>query len=415
MKILSITWKDLNIFFREPGHLIYLILLPLVFITLFTTLFSASSGPAVDPQKTSLVVVNLDEKEALSQVFIDGLQQTGSIAVILSTQVEAESDFSDTRITRYLTIPQDFSSRIEAGEKTDITFKALDTQSMEIQSLRMKIDGVANNMMLERNILDSLIQFTEMQPAASEGEQPFNLEMLTDQAESQFKSSKERPLVNLEVQFPQSEATADLGFSMAQFSVPGFAVLFAFLVAQSTARSIYEEKKTGSFRRLQAAPMKKIELLSGKLLPNLFIVLIQMTVIFAVSTLLLPLLGMERLSLGNSAGVLVAISFCVALCSTSLGIFIAAIAKTESQIGGVSTLFLWLMSFLGGTMVPLDILSSSFLITISKFIPHSYAVTAYRAALTQGAGFNAILPLLGILLAFSALFFSLGLWRFEFD
>ncbi len=132
MKILSITWKDLNIFFREPGHLIYLILLPLVFITLFTILSSSSSGSSVDPQKTSLVVVNLDEKGARSQDFIQGLQQTGSIAVILSTQVEAESDFSDTRITRYLTIPQDFSARIEAGEKTEIAFKALDTQSMVI-------------------------------------------------------------------------------------------------------------------------------------------------------------------------------------------------------------------------------------------------------------------------------------------
>jgi len=44
MKILSIAWKDIRIFFKEPGYLIYLVVLPLVFIQLFTTLFSASVG-----------------------------------------------------------------------------------------------------------------------------------------------------------------------------------------------------------------------------------------------------------------------------------------------------------------------------------------------------------------------------------
>ncbi len=44
MKILSIVWNDIRIFFKEPSYLIYLVVLPLVFIQLFTTLFSASVG-----------------------------------------------------------------------------------------------------------------------------------------------------------------------------------------------------------------------------------------------------------------------------------------------------------------------------------------------------------------------------------
>jgi ABC-2 type transport system permease protein len=105
----------------------------------------------------------------------------------------------------------------------------------------------------------------------------------------------------------------------------------------------------------------------------------------------------------------------VALCSTSLGILIAAIAKTEAQIGGVSALFLWMMGFLGGTMVPLDVMNNNMLNSISKFVPHSHAVGAYKAVLSMGADFNAVLPALGILLGFSLLFFVIGLWRFDFD
>ena len=415
MKIISIAWKDIKIFFKEPGYLIYLIVLPLVFILLFTTLFSASVGSTSDTNKISLTVVNLDPGGEQADLLLVGLEETGTINVIPSTLEEAETDFRDTRITHYLTIPENFSQKIEAGTKVEVTLTALDTQSMTVQTLRMSTYGVVNNILLERSILESLKQFSIMQASQSEDNQMYDSEMLTAQAKSQFVSSKERPLINVRVEYPQTEATAEQDFSMVQFAVPGFTVLFAFLVSQATARSIYDEKKTGSFRRLMAAPLSKLQLLAGKLLPNFLVVLFQILVIFLTSTILMPLMGMDRLSLGQSPLTLLAISACVALCSTSLGILIAAIAKTEAQIGGVSALFLWMMGFLGGTMVPLDIMNNNMLDSISKFIPHSYAVGAYKAVLSMGAGFESVLPALGVLLGFSALFFAIGLWRFDFD
>jgi hypothetical protein len=33
----------------------------------------------------------------------------------------------------------------------------------------------------------------------------------------------------------------------------------------------------------------------------------------------------------------------------------------------------------------------------------------------MGAGFESVLPALGVLLGFSAVFFAIGLWRFDFD
>jgi len=415
MKILSIAWKDIKIFFKEPGYLIYLIVLPLVFILLFTTLFSASNGSTSDTDKISLVVVNLDPGGEQADLLLKGLDETGTIQVIPSTLEKAESDFRDTRITQYLSIPENFSQSIEAGKKVEVTLTALDSFSMSVQTLRMSTYGVVNNMLLERSILQSLEQFAAMQSALPPESQSYGPEMLTAQAKSQFISSRERPLVDVKVEYPQTPQANEEEFSMVQFAVPGFTVLFAFLVSQATARSIYEEKKTGSFRRLMAAPLSKLQLLGGKLLPNFLVVLFQILVIFLTSSLLLPIMGMDRLSLGQSPLTLFAISIMLALCSTSLGILIAAIAKTEAQIGGVSALFLWLMGFLGGTMVPLDVMSSPMLTTISKFIPHSYAVRAYKDVLTLGTGFNTVLPALGVLLGFSILFFIIGLWRFDFD
>ena len=416
MKIFSIVWKDIRIFFKEPGYLIYLVVLPLVFIQLFTTLFSASVGPTSSSEKIRLVVVNQDPDGILAQEFVRKLEETGTLQILPATLEKAEADYKDTRITRYLIIPADFTEKIESGGSTTVTFKALDSLSLTIQSMKMIIEGVANGMQLESNILESLTQFREMQSSAPPEFQIYDIDVLTRQAQSQFKASEERPLVAVNLEYPQAATVAqEDDFSMVQFSVPGFTVLFAFLVAQASARSIYDEKKTGSFRRLLAAPLSKFALLSGKLLPNLLIVLFQILVIFLTSIILLPLTGVGKLSLGEHPGALLAISLCVALCSTSLGIVIAAIARTEAQIGGVSALFLWLMGFLGGTMVPLDILNSPMLNGIARFIPHSYAVNAYKDVLIRGADLNAVLPALGILLGFSLIFFLIGLWRFDFN
>jgi len=416
MKILSIVWKDIRIFFKEPGYLIYLVVLPLVFIQLFTTLFSASVGTSMSSEKIRLVVVNQDMDGDLAQVFLRKLEETGTLQILPATLEEAEDDYKDTRITRYLLIPDNFTQRIESGKPAEVTLKALDSLSITIQSMKMIIEGVGNSLQLERNILASLTMFGEMQSSAPEEFQIYDIDVLTRQAQSQFKASEERPLVAVNLEYPQAATVLEEDdFSMVQFSVPGFTVLFAFLVAQASARSIYDEKKTGSFRRLLAAPLSKFQLLSGKLLPNLLIVLFQILIIFLSSVILLPLTGVGKLSLGEHPGALLAISFCVALCSTSLGILIAAIARTEAQIGGVSALFLWLMGFLGGTMVPLDIMSSPMLTSIARFIPHSYAVTAYKDVLVKGADLTAILPALGILVGFSLIFFLIGLWRFDFN
>lgn len=416
MKILSIVWKDIRIFFKEPGQLIYLVVLPLVFIQLFTTLFSASVGSTSSTEKIRLVVVNQDQEGRLANEFLQGLVDSGTIEVLPASLEEAQADYKDTRITRYLTIPADFTSKVEASQPAELTLTALDSMSVEIQSVKMTIEGVANNMQMERNILDSLTQFSEMQSSAPAEFQIYDPVVLTNQAESQFAASKERPLVAVNLEYPQAATiTEEDDFSMVQFSVPGFTVLFAFLVAQASARSIYDEKKTGSFRRLLAAPLSKFQLLSGKLLPNLMIVLFQILIIFLTSIILLPLTGVGKLSLGQHPSALVAVSICVGLCSTSLGIVIAAIARTEAQIGGLSALFLWLMGFLGGTMVPLDIMNSPVLNGIARFIPQSYAVKAFKDVLVQGADLGAILPGLGVLLAFSLVFFLIGLWRFDFN
>jgi len=202
--------------------------------------------------------------------------------------------------------------------------------------------------------------------------------------------------------------------SGVQIGVPGFAVLFIFLTAQITARSIYDEKKTGTFRRLLAAPLGKRRMLIGKLIPNFVVVILQVVVMFAAGMFLLPLIGLPALHLGKDPLALVLLVLSIALCCTTLGILIAAVARTEAQIGGIAALVLWVLAFLGGSFIPLFLINES-MATIGQVTPHFWAVTGFYDLLTRGQGLAAILDSIVILLGFSAVFFALGAWRFEWD
>ena len=201
---------------------------------------------------------------------------------------------------------------------------------------------------------------------------------------------------------------------MERFAVPALTVLFVFLTAQTAAQSIYDEKKVGSFRRLLAAPISKASMLVGKMLPAFLTALVQTAVTFAFGIVGLRLMGLTPLTLGNSPLGVVLVAVAVALCTSSFGILIAAVARTENQIGGLSTLLLWGMGIVGGGIVPLFLLES-FLGPLPKVVPHYWAIRAYNDLMIRGLGLVDVAVEIVVLLGFSALFFAVGLWRFEYD
>jgi len=81
--------------------------------------------------------------------------------------------------------------------------------------------------------------------------------------------------------------------------IPGVVVLFVFLSAATVARAIYEERKTGSLRRLLAAPLTRSEMMLGKMTPIWLLTMVQIVVIFAVGAFVLPALGLGRLGIGQ--------------------------------------------------------------------------------------------------------------------
>ncbi len=413
MKILSIAFKDLQILFKDRGMLFQLFILPLLFILVFSGALSAI-GASAEVALPNLAIVDLDGNSA-AQDLVSKLTADGSIAVKVCSAAEAQPLLDENKVVGVLTIPTGFTAGVQQSQPVTLVMTTgTNADPQQVEAIQLVLVSITTDMTLESQIIASLRQMGDMQASSPESSQVFNTERILAQAHAQFVSAQTRPLITIVQTVPQQETEQKATPDLSQSAVPGFTVLFVFLAAQTTARSIYEEKKIGSFRRLVAAPLSKAELLVGKILPNFITGLIQIAVIFVFGSLGMRLIGLTPLPIEKALLGTILVSIVLALCSSAFGIAIAAIAHTENQTSGMSTLLLWGMGLLGGSLVPLFVLES-FLGPIPMIVPHYWANRALDDLLIRGLGVAQVGLDVGVLLGFCLLFFVIGLWRFDFE
>jgi ABC-2 type transport system permease protein len=137
-------------------------------------------------------------------------------------------------------------------------------------------------------------------------------------------------------------------------------------------------------------------------------------VIFLTGMFLIPLMGVSPLDItGAPFGVLLT-SIVVALCSSSLGILIASIARTEGQVTGISSGLLWVAGLIGGSILP-SFMMPDWMNRVARFLPHYWANQAFFGLFFRNESLTDIYLYLLIMLVFTAAFFLVGVWRFKFE
>jgi ABC-2 type transport system permease protein len=77
-------------------------------------------------------------------------------------------------------------------------------------------------------------------------------------------------------------------------------------------------------------------------------------------------------------------------------------------------MFSMLLSALGGAWWPLEVTPSAYQAVV-KILPTTWAMIGFNDVILRGQGVAGILPVVGVLIAFAAVFFSLGIWRLRFE
>lgn len=419
MSAFSIAWKDLQIFVRDRGAVFMLFLLPFVFILGFSFIgqgFSLDGSGDTQKALITLDVVNSDPDGKAAQDFLSALEDTNKVKVVLGKEAEIDAAIKDSSKKYALFIPVDFSAKLAADEQATLILKIHPAHNRPtLMTVQSAITRAMREYLMVTYLDRGLELMAEMQAAIPEADSTFSEERIRIQVEKQQAQSETRPLIAVIETTPAAEAEENVEIpALGQITVLGMTVLFVFLGAQNTALSIFTEKRIGSFRRLMAAPIGKFTILTGKLMPTFVLGLIQIMVILFTGGFLISLMGLEPLDLSGDPLGLVLLSIAMVLCSTCLGIFIAGLAKTESQAGGLSTLILFIASIMAGSFIPIFMFPEG-LVNLVRIFPHYWANQALYGLVFRGLTLAEIWPNIVALSVFSLIFFVVGLWRFKFD
>ena len=168
----------------------------------------------------------------------------------------------------------------------------------------------------------------------------------------------------------------------AVYIVPGLVgVILTMTMVMLTAMAIARERERGTLEQLIVSPVKKLELVLGKIAPYIVIGYVQMTLILAVGKLVF------RVPLVGSIGMLYGLAFVFIAANLALGLFFSTLARTQQQAMQMSFFFILPNVLLSGFMFPFEAMPVPAQ-WLSQALPLTHFLRIVRGITLRGASFE---------------------------
>lgn len=409
--ILALAGKDLRLLVRVKSGLFFTFVWPVIVAILFGFVFSGQSSSS---RTLRVVVVDEDNSDA-SRAFVSTLESSGDFTVDRSTRAEAESMVRRAQRAAFVVLKQGFgvaSERMFYGSPRQIEIgidPARQAEASMIEGLLTKhamsdmqklfSDPKGSRKMVGSALADlgsagntsataPLSRFLgELDtflgtPAAGAGGMGAQGWKPVEITKSAVVREQRGPANGFEVTFPQGVMWGIIGCVM------------------SFAIGLVSERVHGTFVRLQMAPLTRTTILAGKALACFTAITLLQIMLFAVGAAFfgirpssLPLLGL-------------------ACASASIGfvgfmMMVAGLGRTEQAASGAGWAMLMPMTMFGGGMMP-QFIMPSWMQMVGNLSPVKWAILGIEGAVWRNFTFTEMLLPCGILLAFGAVCFSVG-------
>ncbi len=412
---LSVTWKEIQLMFKQRGVLAVYFLLPLLLSSMMGSINLMTQS---DEEATILLhvcLVNQDADGAYGIEVAKALQSIDELDVgVYDTVAEAEEQVAKGEAAAAIVIPADFSRDIYSYTRTAIEV-IVDPGQSEGASI---VAGIMNQVVAEvtiwgevqygiRAVLDGsgLLAGASVEQQGAVETQTLGVVMT---ALNEMRRTPAIAVANEDLEGAQTEGWIEAFFALM---FPAIAVMFIFFGVAWLAPALLREREAGTLRRLLAAPIPRGAIIAGKMLAFMLLACMQVVVLFSVANI-----GF-KMPLGQAPVTLVALTLVVAFASTALGMMVAALAKTSKQADSVGVLMGFILGGIGGCIGAREpfVRSGGFLGVLSSLTPHGHAVEAYYRLMAENGTFVDILPRMGILLVMGIVFFGIAVWRFKFE
>ena len=190
------------------------------------------------------------------------------------------------------------------------------------------------------------------------------------------------------------------------FMIPGvLALLLMMITTNLSAMGIVREKELGTLEQLNVTPLKRWELVLGKLLPYALVGMIDVFLIMGVALLWF------QIPLRGSIWLLLALNLVFLLSTLGLGLFVSTISSTQQQ-AMMTTIFFFLtpMIYLSGFVFPIENMPRV-IQWVTYLMPLRYFLVIVRSIFLKGVGLETLWPQALALTAWGAAILTLAIAR----
>lgn len=353
-RLISFVKKEFHHVLRDPKTLMILFGLPIVQIMIF--------GFALTNEvKNSKIVVLDQSKDASALQLLNKIEASRyfEIEKSVTSRDQMEEAFKEGKIKMAIVIPDHFQHDLLHDNKASIQIISDATDPNTANMLNTYVNAIINDFQ------SSLMQGTNI---------PYRI------------IPEVKMLYN-----PQLKGVHNF--------VPGVMALVLMLVCvMMTAIAIVREKETGTMEILLVSPFQPLMVIVAKTIPYLILSLVNVTMILALSVLVLDL------PINGSLVLLFAVSTLFILTCLSLGMFISVKTQTQQAAMLISLVGMLLPTLLfSGFMFPIENMPLPLQI-VSNIVPAKWYYIMIKSIMIKGLGFmyiwKPILILSGITLFF---------------
>jgi ABC-2 type transport system permease protein len=384
-RIVSVARKEVRQLMRDVFTMGFVVGVPAVQLLLF--------GYAINQDVRQVKTAVVDHsKSYISRQLIDRLEATQTFRIYrrLDSDENARELLKKGEVQVVVVVPPDYTRSYYRGRGAEISLLVDASDPVLARAVRTSATGLMD----EHN---RRLQRFEIQPGESTYRVPRHRTTFgtaPDLVRQQFLRFAVINLYNPELRTPVFVVPALLG------------VILTTTMILMTALSIVRERERGSFEFLIATPVSRLELMTGKILPYIFIGLIQIVIVVVTGLLLfrVPAAG-SLIDLG-----IVSIFFIAA--NLILGLVISSVTVSQFQATQLSFFFFLPSVLLSGFMFPFDSMPA-LAQWLGETLPLTHFIRATRGILLRGSSLGEHMSEIRAMLLFSIIGFILATRLFK--
>jgi ABC-2 type transport system permease protein len=358
-RIFAIIKKETAQMLRDRVTLTIAILMPIIMIVLF--------GFAIRMNVRNIPTVVADQsKDPASRAFIDSLVNSQYFKIVGSApdQTAIRAAIDDSRAQVGIVIPPDFAAKAARGEA---------------QALIL-VDGS-----------DGFVSLSAYSNANIVAQQ-HTIQLVADTLQKSGNAAVVISPLHTDIRIFYNPDLKDLWFVIPSLTAMILQVQSIVLMVSAVVR----EREMGTMEQILVTPIRPIELLIGKTIPNVILLGFNLGVILCIGILGfgVPFRGNLLLFLGL---VLIYVFACV-----GLGLLISTISENQTQAFQLNMVVMLVGLVVSGFIFPRNTLP--FLIKLLGYLfPLTYFIPIARGVIAKGVGMEALWPMVVVLAVYAVL------------